>query len=156
MWCDVDECLKNEFWYFELLILHFCNIIQTCENGYKWKRGNWTYLRDPDPLVTEQFSVSLKKWNNLKLPVYSILFYFPYTAYLHYLPASFHSSQPTYIPATLLTFLPSYLLTFLPTYLLTYLCTCSPCSPNNTIITITCQFYCLAIASTDLCELVQR
>ena len=39
-------------------------------------------------------------------------------------------------------------------YLLTYLLTCSSCSPNNTIITIICQFYCFSIASTELCELV--
>ena len=51
------------------------------------------------------------------------------TAYLHYIPASFHSYQRTYIP----------------TILLTYLLTCSPCSPNNTIIAIIFQFYCLAI-----------
>ena len=31
---------------------------------------------------------------------------------------------------------------------------CSACSPNNTSITIICRFYCLAIASTELCELV--
>ena len=31
---------------------------------------------------------------------------------------------------------------------------CSACSPNNTSITIICRFYCLAIASTELCELI--
>ena len=31
---------------------------------------------------------------------------------------------------------------------------CSACSPDNTSITIICRFYCLAIASTELCELV--
>ena len=84
--------------------------------------------------------------DNFRFPIYSLLT-LP-TSLISFLPAYLYSCHSTYIPTILLAY-------FL-TYLLTYLCTCSPCSPNNTIITITCQFYCLAIASTDLCELVQR
>ena len=33
---------------------------------------------------------------------------------------------------------------------------CTPCSPNNPSTSITEKFYCLAIASTELCELVNK
>ena len=59
----------------------------------------------------------------------------------------------TYLLNYLLSCLLNYLvqpLTHIPTILFISLLTCFPCSSNNTIITIICQFYCFSVASTEL------